>query len=157
VFDHKGYTDKALTRMVKAKAKADRAAARQAVFASYQPSPDTSAQATPAAEPFQDTSLNDFQMQDPDDMPPLTSTAEPAVADRTELLRSKPEVVGRFMQLIVPILIDVYAASVITPVRVKTLTGLLKAVGFLEGEALKDAFNASIVFVYFTTTSDFEI
>jgi E3 ubiquitin-protein ligase TRIP12 len=141
VFDHKGYTDKALTRMVKAKAKADRAAARQAVFASYQPSPDTSAQATPAAEPFQDTSLNDFQMQDPDDMPPLTSTAEPAVADRTELLRSKPEVVGRFMQLIVPILIDVYAASVITPVRVKTLTGLLKAVGFLEGEALKDAFN----------------
>jgi E3 ubiquitin-protein ligase TRIP12 len=61
------------------------------------------------------------------------------------------------MQLIVPILIDVYAASVITPVRVKTLTGLLKAVGFLEGEALKDAFNASIVFVCFTTTSDFEI
>lgn len=141
VFDHKGYTDKALTRMVKAKAKADRAAARQAVFAPYQPSPDTSAQATPAAESFQDTSLNDFQMQDPDDMPPLTSVAEPAVADRTDLLRSKPEVVGRFMQLMVPILIDVYAASVITPVRVKTLTGLLKAVGFLEGEALKDAFN----------------
>ncbi|KAG1850714.1 hypothetical protein F4604DRAFT_1907303, partial [Suillus subluteus] len=127
VFDHKGYTDKALTRMVKAKAKADRAAARQAVFAPYQPSPDTSAQATPAAEPFQDTSLNDFQMQDPDDILPLTSAAEPAVADRTELLRSKPEVVGRFMQLMVPILIDVYAASVITPVRVKTLTGLLKA------------------------------
>ncbi|KAG1780930.1 hypothetical protein EV702DRAFT_963221 [Suillus placidus] len=142
VFDHKGYTDKALTRMVKAKAKADRAAARQAVFAPYQPSPDTSAQATPAAESFQDTSMNDFQMQDPDDIPPVTSAAEPAVADRTELLRSKPEVVGRFMQLMVPILIDVYAASVITPVRVKTLTGLLKAVGFLEGEALKDAFNA---------------
>lgn len=141
VFDHKGYTDKALTRMVKAKSKADRAAARQAAFASYQPSPDTSAQATPAAESFQDTSMNDFQMQDPDDIPPLISAAEPAVADRTELLRSKPEVVGRFMQLMVPILIDVYAASVITPVRVKTLTGLLKAVGFLEGEALKDAFN----------------
>lgn len=141
VFDHKGYTDKALTRMVKAKSKADRAAARQAAFASYQPSPDTSAQATPATEPFQDTSMNDFQMQDPDDIPPLISAAEPAVADRTELLRSKPEVVGRFMQLMVPILIDVYAASVITPVRVKTLTGLLKAVGFLEGEALKDAFN----------------
>ncbi|KAG1831365.1 hypothetical protein EV424DRAFT_1525835 [Suillus variegatus] len=141
VFDHKGYTDKALSRMVKAKAKADRAAARQAVFAPYQPSPDTSAQATPAAEPFQDTSMNDFQMQDPDDILPLTSVAEPAVADRSELLRSKPEVVGRFMQLMVPILIDVYAASVITPVRVKTLTGLLKAVGFLEGEALKDAFN----------------
>lgn len=141
VFDHKGYTDKALSRLVKAKAKADRAAARQAAFAPYQQSPDTSAQATPAAEPFQDTSMNDFPMQDTDDVLPLASAAEPAVADRTELLRSKPEVVGRFMQLMVPILIDVYAASVITPVRVKTLTGLLKAVGFLEGGALKDAFN----------------
>lgn len=149
VFDHKGYTDKALTRMVKAKAKADRTAARQAAFALSQPSPDASAQATPATEPSQDASMNDFQMHDPDDILPLASAAEPAVADRTELLRSKPEVVGRFMQLMVPILIDVYAASVITPVRVKTLTGLLKAVGFLEGEALKSAFNASVSFIWF--------
>jgi E3 ubiquitin-protein ligase TRIP12 len=149
VFDHKGYTDKALARMVKAKAKADRAAARQAAFALSQPSPDASAQATPAAEPSQDINMNDFPMQDPDDIPLPASVAEPAVADRTDLLRSKPEVVGRFMQLMVPILIDVYAASVITPVRVKTLTGLLKAVGFLEGEALKNAFNASIFFVPF--------
>src|ERR1700709_2850731 len=136
VFDHKGYTDKALARMVKAKTKADRAAARQAAFALSQPSPDVSAQATPAAEPSQDISMNGYPMQDPAEIPLPGSVAEPAVADRTDLLRSKPEVVGRFMQLMVPILIDVYAASVITPVRVKTLTGLLKAVGFLEGEAL---------------------
>ena len=144
MFDHKAYTDKALARMVKARAKADRAAARQAAFALAQPSPDTSTQATPTAEPSQDNSMSDFPMQDPDDIPLPSSAAEPAVADRTDLLRSKPEVVGRFMQLMVPILIDVYAASVITPVRVKTLTGLLKAVGFLEGEALKNAFNVSI-------------
>jgi len=37
----------------------------------------------------------------------------------------------------VPILINIYAMSVITPVRVKTLTGLLKAVSFLDGEVLK--------------------
>lgn len=57
--------------------------------------------------------------------------------DRTDMLRSQPAVVARFMQLLVPILVDVYAASVITPVRIKTLTGLLKAVGFLDPEGLK--------------------
>ena len=41
------------------------------------------------------------------------------------------------MQLLVPILIDVYAASVFTPVRIKTLTGRLKAVSFLDGDGLK--------------------
>jgi E3 ubiquitin-protein ligase TRIP12 len=63
--------------------------------------------------------------------------------DRTELLRSKPVVVGRFVQLLIPILIDVYAASVITPVRVKTLTGLLKAVSFLNADAIKKVFLVS--------------
>ena len=69
--------------------------------------------------------------------------AKDQVLDRNELLRSKPEVVGRFMQLVVPVLIDVYAASVITSVRLKTLTGLLKAVGFLETEDLKRVFSVS--------------
>ena len=41
------------------------------------------------------------------------------------------------MQLLVPILIDVYAASVFTPVRIKILTGRLKAVSFLDGDGLK--------------------
>jgi E3 ubiquitin-protein ligase TRIP12 len=57
--------------------------------------------------------------------------------DHFELLRSKPGVVERFMDLMVPILIDVYAASVITPVQVKNLTGLLKAVSFLNADGLK--------------------
>ena len=69
---------------------------------------------------------------------------EPATVDRTELLRSKPEVVGRFLHLMVPILVDVYAASVITPVRIKTLTGLLKAVSFLDGEELKQVFTVRV-------------
>lgn len=68
-------------------------------------------------------------------MPPKDTTP-----DRSELLRSHPEVVGRFLHLMVPILVDVYAASVITPVRVKTLTGLLKAVSFLDGDELKEVF-----------------
>ena len=76
--------------------------------------------------------------------PPPPAPAKEASVDRTELLRSKPAVVGRFMQLMVPILVDVYAASVITPVRVKTLTGLLKAVSFLDASGLKRVLTASI-------------
>jgi E3 ubiquitin-protein ligase TRIP12 len=63
------------------------------------------------------------QTQDAEEGLPLTPPKEPTV-DRTELLWSKPALVGRFMQLMVPILVDVYAASVITPVRVKTQSSL---------------------------------
>ncbi|KAH7881773.1 hypothetical protein F5I97DRAFT_1945577 [Phlebopus sp. FC_14] len=143
VFDHKGYTDKALTRMVKAKAKADRAAARQAAESASQPVPssattsDTLPHGPGHPEAIQES---DAQAQDVDDVPPLVSVAEP-VSDRTDLLRSRPEVVGRFMQLMVPILVDVYAASVVTPIRVKTLTSLLKIVGFSEGDHLRSVLN----------------
>ena len=50
------------------------------------------------------------------------------VLDQTEMLQSKSSVVVKFMQLLVPILIDIYAVSVIIPVRIKTLTGLLKKI-----------------------------
>lgn len=67
----------------------------------------------------------------------------PQATDRIELLCSKHEVVSMFMKLTVPISIDVYAASVVTPVQLKTLTGLLKAVGFLEGGDLKRVLTVS--------------
>jgi len=121
--------------MIKAKAKTEKAAARQAahaplIAAMLLPPPQTAA---PQAE-----SAN----EDSTAAPTPTPGSAPAL-DRTELLRSKPDVVGRFMQLTVPILIDVYAASVNTPVRVKTLTGLLKAVSFLDAEGLKKVFTVS--------------
>ncbi|KAH8075865.1 hypothetical protein BXZ70DRAFT_712273 [Cristinia sonorae] len=147
IFDHKGYTEKALSRMVKAKAKAERAAARQAQAALAQNlaaagllmvDQPTSASAgptedSPAPEASGAEGTND------EEAAASSAPKEPAV-DRTELLRSKPEVVNRFMHLMVPILVDVYAASVITPVRIKTLTGLLKAVSFLDGDELKRVF-----------------
>ncbi|KAJ7931766.1 hypothetical protein B0H13DRAFT_1957533 [Mycena leptocephala] len=136
VFDHKGYTEKSLARMVKAKAKAERAAARQASHATLvaamliAPAPaEASSSAAPAAN--DDAASTETAVAEPEE------GGAPATPDRFELLRSKPEVVGRFMDLMVPILIDVYAASVITPVRVKTLTGLLKAVSFLDADGLK--------------------
>ncbi|KAK7025056.1 ubiquitin fusion degradation protein 4 [Favolaschia claudopus] len=138
VFDHKGYTEKSLARMVKAKAKAERAAARQATHASLaaamliaDPTPKASTSA--AAAPADDNASIETAVAEPED----GATGSTPAPDRFELLRSKPEVVGRFMDLTVPILIDVYAASVITPVRVKTLTGLLKAVSFLDADGLK--------------------
>ncbi|KAJ7625532.1 hypothetical protein FB45DRAFT_921679 [Roridomyces roridus] len=135
VFDHKGYTEKSLARMVKAKAKADRAAARQATQATLAAAllitPPAAASSQPTTD---DTASAETAVAETEDGPAVAPTPVP---DRSELLRSKPEVVGRFMELMVPILIDVYAASVITPVRVKTLTGLLKAVSFLDADGLK--------------------
>lgn len=143
VFDHKGYTDKALARMVKAKAKAERAAARQAIMPQSHPVPPPDSLQPAILGHHEVTQESDSQPQDNEDGLHPAPTADP-IPDRTELLRSKSSVVGRFMRLMVPVLIDVYAASVITPIRIKTLTGLLKTVGFLEGDELKFALNVSI-------------
>lgn len=132
--------------MIKAKAKADRAASRRETKGSppaaiANPLPTSSngssdpTDASAATEPVSETPSREDQVES------LHTSAKDQVPDRNELLRSEPEVVGRFMHLIVPVLIDVYAASVITSVRLKTLTGFLKAVGFLETEDLKRVFS----------------
>jgi E3 ubiquitin-protein ligase TRIP12 len=127
--------------LIKAKAKAERAAARQASQAPLLAALLISAPAstsTPAAEgSVPEGGSGEPQTQDGEDAELDSMMPKEAAPDRTELLRSKPTVIGRFMQLMVPILIDVYAASVITPVRVKTLTGLLKAISFLDADGLK--------------------
>lgn len=151
MFDHKGYTEKALNKLIKAKAKADRAASRREAK-------ETSAAATPtprptsangSTDPTETNTAAESTSETPSREEQTEAVQVPAkdqVLDRNELLRSKPEVVGRFMQLMVPVLIDVYAASVITSVRLKTLTGLLKAVGFLETEDLKKVFSVSALY-----------
>lgn len=152
MFDHKGYTEKALNKLIKAKAKADRAASRREakdtpIAGALIPQPPTPANgstdhtdASVATEPSPETPSSREEQTETLHTPPKDQ-----VPDRNELLRSKPDVVGRFMQLMVPVLIDVYAASVITSVRLKTLTGLLKAVGFLETEDLKRVFSVSVL------------
>ncbi|PPQ78382.1 hypothetical protein CVT25_011605 [Psilocybe cyanescens] len=144
VFDHKAYTEKSLAKLVKAKAKADRAAARLAAQAQSSSGAIGAPSPTPGPGPSADDAspapgLPEVSAQEPEENREA-SAALPGIEvapDRTDMLRSKPAVVGRFMQLLVPILVDVYAASVITPVRIKTLTGLLKAVSFLDPEGLK--------------------
>ena len=143
--------------MVKAKAKADRAAARLAAHQAHvtqasslvvEPSPLVMA---PVVAPI-DREVSpaplatDGPSQEPDEAGDnmVEAPESEVVPDRTEMLRSKSAVVAKFMQLLVPILIDVYAASVITPVRIKTLTGLLKAVSFLDGDGLKRVLMVSL-------------
>lgn len=148
VFDHKAYSEKSLSRMIRAKAKADRAAARLAAAGLSIPIPPTTAsiaapivaEDSPAPESVPDSQLQ----QESEDAPPAVPPKEPT-PDRTELLRSHLDVVDRYMHLMVPILVDVYAASVITPVRVKTLTGLLKAVSFLDPDELRRVFTVSSI------------
>ncbi|KAF9269117.1 hypothetical protein L218DRAFT_1040523 [Marasmius fiardii PR-910] len=130
VFDYKSYTEKALSRMVKAKAKADRAAARAAAHAPFIAAGLIAAPLSTPEETPADSENPTPQEGD------ATNSLTPA-SGRTDILRSKIVVVARFMQLTVPILIDVYAASVNTPVRVKALTGLLKAISFLDADGVK--------------------
>ena len=140
--------------MVKARAKADRAAARLAQAAQTStPNSEPSAISAPVPVADEAPATNpETPSQDVEDavdssaaLPAVEATT--ATPDRTEMLRSKQGVVGRFMQLLVPILVDVYAASVITPVRIKTLTGLLKAVSFLDPDGLKSVLLVSLCII----------
>jgi E3 ubiquitin-protein ligase TRIP12 len=132
--------------MIKAKAKSERAAARQAqqsqmLSPSGGSTPSSSATATPAPASETATPTPADSPHEADDPSPIPKESPP---DRTDMLRGKPEVVGRFMQLIVPILVDVYAASVITTVRIKTLTGLLKAISYMAADEIKRVLTVSV-------------
>ncbi|KAI5117508.1 hypothetical protein M0805_003913 [Coniferiporia weirii] len=149
-FDHRGYSEKALYRLVKAKAKADHDAARAAaanVLSSLPggQSPSSSRAHTPTGEP---PTPGDDDSTPP--TAPVTETLEvlpvppvpvapskDVVDDRVMLLRQHLKVVNRFISLMAPILVDVYAASVSVPVRIKSLASLLKAICFQDEEHLK--------------------
>lgn len=55
---------------------------------------------------------------------------------RLSLLKEKPELVLGFMRSMVPILVDVYAASVAIQVRSRSLAGILKAVSWFDADDL---------------------
>ncbi|KAF8623233.1 hypothetical protein AX15_006467 [Amanita polypyramis BW_CC] len=142
VFDHKAYTEKSLARLVKARARAERAAARQVANSNVVPAapsqqvPSEAGPPTPSDGLSVETATADSGTQETEERRAAETKKETA-PDRTELLRSKPQAVGRFMQLTVPVLVDVYAASVYAPIRIKALTAILKALSFLDAEGLK--------------------
>ncbi|CAE6417906.1 unnamed protein product [Rhizoctonia solani] len=153
VFDHRAYSEKALTRMVKAKIKSLKSSrmssnAGPSTSTNSEPmdiTPDDPGTATPIAAPGSATPVarpgSPVQVPTPPFQPgsPVIQPVSPTVQttptlSRTELLRSKPELINRYMRLMVPVLVDVYAASVATQTRSKSLTGILKAISFSEGE-----------------------
>ena len=69
--------------------------------------------------------------------------ADQALEARVALLKTRPELTDRFLKMIVPVLVDVYAASVALRVRTKVLTGLLKTVSFLSAEDLTKVLKVS--------------
>ena len=101
----------------------DSAAPNTATDTAQEPAVDTPTEATPAAVP---SSSSRHRHGD----------ASQSQA-RLQLLRDNPEVVSRFLRLIVPILFDVYSASVTLQVRMRCFTGILKATSFVDGDAME--------------------
>lgn len=143
--------------MIKGKAKADKNAARAAAntlaVPPEEPSASPSRAETPsaqfaagddesapavftAASDLSDHHLSSVHIAQPMSNGSANGSAE-TVTDRTTLLRLHEDVMNRFITLMVPILVDVYAASVSVPIRIKSLASLLKAIAFQDEEQLK--------------------
>ena len=155
-FDHRGYSEKAFHRMVKAKNRADKAAARAAAAAnntvtrSGVQSASSSRAQTPTAglyAPGEDDTSTPANSENADvnaGLPLPGAGAPEASVDRATLLRQHEQTVNRFITPMVPILVDVYAASVSSSVKLKALTALLKAICFQDEEQLKHTLKVSI-------------
>ena len=72
--------------------------------------------------------------------------ADQQMEQRVSLLKSRPELLGKFVKAIVPVLVDVYAATVAPRVRAKVLNGLVKAIAAAEQDHLKLTLEASTLF-----------
>lgn len=70
--------------------------------------------------------------------------AEVQLEQRMDLFKAQPELLAKFIKAIVPVLVDVYAASVTQRVRTKVLSGLLKAIAFAEPELLRATLRVSL-------------
>lgn len=141
--------------MVKAKAKAERAAALAQTTEAHTPAADVQSAAssrahtpTPTGGPAAsvDDDMTGLPVPPPPDHlsipPPNGSSTKDTHAERTELLRLHPAEITRFINLIVPLLVDVYAASVSVPVRTKSLASLLKATAFQDEDQLRTTLQA---------------
>lgn len=192
VFDNRAYSEKALARLIKHKAKAERAAARLARAVAAGTVAGTSAVPTltvdvtaapavpdeaPAAlipavaegsvEPSESSGLdgilpgsitrgaspvgsdNSLSRTPETKANAVLSASALAAAARTELLRGKASLLSRFMRLMTPVLVEVYAASVAVNIRTRALTGMLKAASFLEPAELWKVVEVCIISLSF--------
>lgn len=146
VFDSKAYSEKALHNLKKA-AKGNRPdpPVRRSSRALASATGEGSATESPTpAEPAAASSSS---------APPMPAAIQAALKQKKEqealnvkrlaLLKEQNKLVDKFIRAILPVLVDVYAASVAARVRTKVLNGLVKAVAFAEPDELRRALQVS--------------
>jgi E3 ubiquitin-protein ligase TRIP12 len=147
VFDSKAYSEKALHNLKKA-AKGNRPEppvrrSSRAATATEEGSA-TESPNTPAEPANASTSSSAPPMPAAIQAAPKQKKEQEALnVKRLALLKEQNKLVDRFIRAILPVLVDVYAASVAARVRTKVLNGLVKAVAFAAPDELKKALQVS--------------
>lgn len=162
VFDARAYSEKALQRLrrsarksrpfVQNRADTDKPLEDAAAHAEGSVTPGSTGALTPT--PSNDdgpANLLDLAPTAASAAVPITSTASTKAQkdddkhseDRLALLQNDSELVSRFIKAIVPVLVDVYAASIMPRVRGKVLNGLLRAIAFADGVSLRSTLRVS--------------
>ena len=143
VFDHKAYTEKSLAKIKKGrKSEPTRRSSRAGDIAppagSTGPSTPISGGTVPLpASNDIHTSTTGPSLSVRDAIAKAKRDADQQMEQRINLLKSRPELLAKFVKAIVPVLVDVYAASVALRVRTKVLIGLVKAIASAEPADLK--------------------
>lgn len=127
VFDHRAYSEKSLAKLQRPRARPSSSRRSSSRAEGGSGSPGEPAEASSSSAPV----LGAY--------PPGKSRrdVEALNEQRLTLLKSQPELVSKFMRCLMPVLVDVYAASVSLRVRTKALTGLTKATAFADPGDLK--------------------
>ncbi|TKY88846.1 hypothetical protein EX895_002087 [Sporisorium graminicola] len=140
VFDPRGYTEKAYLRRAAAKkgpAPTSSAAPSQQngeQTASGAATPTSTELARPASSRSSSTRSKASRTKSEKEL-----AREAAQAKRVEMLQSRTALVKRFAHLVLPTLVEVYAASVALHVRHKAINGILKIISFVDPESLGEA------------------
>lgn len=158
VFDSKAYSEKSLHKLKKGRRsdKTDKTPRRSirneatgtpASTSANTPAeatialPPTTAPAAPAAPAAPTAETTATAMRD--SLLKAKKEADAQVEQRVNLFKAQPELVAKFIKAMVPVLVDVYAASVAARVRTKVLSGLTKAIAFAERDILLSALKVS--------------
>jgi E3 ubiquitin-protein ligase TRIP12 len=149
VFDARAYSEKAYLRKKSRDAKNARAAQRAKAAAAK--GGNTAIKQEPDAEMASATASSSAAPAPSADVPIKSERVkterelakESAQAKRVEMLTERKALVKRFTQLVLPTLVEVYAASVALHVRTKALSGILKIVSFVEAEPLSEVLDVS--------------
>lgn len=142
VFDTRQYTEKAYNRR---KAKAAKMEKRNSDYSSTSsPESRSKSQATGVVDERAERASSHNSPSQASSKPERVKSEreiskEKAQSRRIAALREKQALVKRFTQLVLPTLVEVYAASVGWSVRSKALYGILKIVSFVENEPLLQA------------------